>query len=199
MRVARDLVSLAHDPPDDRRVPFRDPTQHEEGRSGPSGREDVQEFVNVRFEPGLEPVPIVGGEARPDVLGVEPILDIEGRHESLLLGRGNGNVSQLHFHATPFLSVFKDVGPAARSAGSVDEPPPGATPFARSPADGVRHLHRVRDAAPPATDLGCGDRARATTRASLACGCGSGLERPRGVVVNQPAVAERARTWQVHS
>ena len=102
IRMTGDLVSVVHDPPHDRGVAFRDPPKDEERRSGLGGCEDIQELVNVRFEPRLQPIPIMRGEARPDVLGVEPVLDVEGRTEPLLLDRGNGCILQPRLHASSF-------------------------------------------------------------------------------------------------
>ena len=104
IRMTGDLVSVVHDPPHDRGVAFRDPPKDEERRSGLGGCEDIQELVNVRFEPRLQPIPIMRGEARPDVLGVEPVLDVEGRTEPLLLDRGNSCVIQPHLHPSSFPS-----------------------------------------------------------------------------------------------
>ena len=109
-----DLVSIVHDPLHDRGVAFRDPPEDEERRSDPGGCKDIQELVNVRFEPRLQPVPIMRWQARPDVLGVEPVLDVEGRAEPLLLDRGNGCVIQPRFHAL-FLPVLEDPVRRARS------------------------------------------------------------------------------------
>jgi hypothetical protein len=119
-------VSLVNDPPDDPGEAIGDPAQYEEGRPGLSGGEDIQELVDVGLEPRLELIPVVRGEAAPDVLGVEPVLDIEAREESLPRGGGNGTVFKLSLHAVPYLSCAHVIGTRG-SARSLEEPSPRAT------------------------------------------------------------------------
>jgi hypothetical protein len=77
--VARQLVPLGDDPPDQRRVAACHPSEHEEGRPGAGAGEDVEQLVRVALDPPLERAPAGRSEARADVLGVEPVLDVERR------------------------------------------------------------------------------------------------------------------------
>lgn len=84
--VARHLVTLRHDPPDERGVAPSHPPQYEERRPGPDLRQDIEELVRVPLDPSLQGVPIGPWEAGLHVLGVEPVLRVERCEERGGLG-----------------------------------------------------------------------------------------------------------------
>ena len=80
--MARDLVPVIDDPAHERGVPFRDPPQHEHRGPRPDVGEDIEERVRVRLQTWLHRRRVEGGQADTDVLGVEPVLDVERCEES---------------------------------------------------------------------------------------------------------------------
>src|SRR5262245_25290427 len=77
--VTGDLVAARGDLADERRLALGDPAEHEEGRANLVLGEQPQHAARGARHPPRDRLPAVGRKQRPEVLDLEPVLDVEGQ------------------------------------------------------------------------------------------------------------------------